>query len=363
MKRSRSILTMVAICMAGLTGCGVAQQSGISPAAMTTMSGAAPLDAALLTPTFGWVLTPDQLLISQDGGRTFSAVDVPIPAGTARAAYFATPETGVVTASSGQSLTVARTTDGGRAWRTTTVPGAAATPAGYSSLNMSFGDDAHGAVLARAATSQAFSLATIFITTDGGTSWSAHPAPEAGVVHVEPGGRIWLAGTTLNNSTDQGRHWTLSTLALAGPVTSATISPPIAATLPVTVLVDDRAEVQLLTTTDGGRSWGEPTRLPVHGKTGPGVRLAVTNTPSGPVVYDTIAGHAYRQTGADLRPSGLTDGIQTVTFISNNHAGWALASHGTCNTNKRSCSYRHNLLATTDGGTTWRTVAAWNRQI
>jgi len=359
----RIILMMVAVCMASLTGYGVAQLSSISPVAMTTMTGAAPLDAALVTPTFGWVLTPDQLFTSHDGGHTFSAVDVPIPAGTARAAHFATPETGIVTASSGQSLTMARTTDGGRTWRTTAVSGAAPARAGYSSLNISFGDDAYGAVLARAATSQAFSLATIFITTDGGTSWSAHPAPEAGVVRVEPGGRIWLAGATLNSSTDHGRHWSPSALALAGPVTAATVSPPTATTLPVTVLVGDRTEVQLLTTTGGGHSWGDPTRLPVHGRTGPGVRLAVTDTPSGPVVYDTVAGHAYRQTGTDLRPSGLTDGVQSVTFTSDNRTGWALAGHGTCGANKRNCSYHHNLLVTTDGGATWRTAATWNHQI
>lgn len=358
----RSIATIAAASLVGLAGCGVGQQTDISPAAMTIMTGSAPLDAARVTPTFGWVLTPDQLHITRDGGRTLSTADVPIPAGTSRAAYFATAETGLVAAWTGHTLQVARTEDGAQSWRTTTVRAETPTPAGYSSLNMSFGDASHGAILARTATSQAFSLATIFVTTNGGANWSAYAAPEAGAVRVEPGGRIWVAGITLNRSDDHGKTWTPSTLTLAGPVTAATITPPLAAILPVTVLVEDRTEVQLLTTNDGGLSWDRPTRIAVRGKTGPRVRLAVTDTASGLVVYDTVAGHAYGRTGAELRPSGLTDGVQTVTFTEN-RTGWALAGHGTCRVDKRDCAYHHDLLATNDGGTTWHTVAAWRRQI
>lgn len=354
-----------------LAGCGAvdgagddlgAGGSGAAPAARP-MTGAAPLDAALVTPAFGWVLTPERLLVSTDGGVTLSAVDVPVPAGPARAAHFTDAQTGVVAGVAGESLTVARTADGGRSWRTTTVRGAAPTPAGYSSLRMSFGDAARGAIMARAATSQAFSVATVFVTTDGGASWSARPAPEAGAVAVEPGGRIWLAGSSLHRSTDHGQTWSRSDLGLAGPVVTATVSPPLAATLPVTVVLGERTEVQLLTTRDDGSSWGAPARLPVAGRTGPGVRLAVAGTPAGPVVYDTVAGHAYRRDGTDLRPSGLPDGVSAVTFAADGRSGWALAGFGTCGAGKQDCSYHDDLLATTDGGATWRTVAGWTRAV
>jgi len=358
----RISLALVAIGAVALTGCGTAQQAGGGQPA-TAMTGPAPLAAALVTPAFGWVLTPEQLLISHDGGATLTPVDVPVPAGEVRAAHFTDARTGVVAAAAGDSITVATTRNGGRTWRTATMHGPAVTPTGYSSLSVSFGNEAQGAIVARAATSQAFSLGTIFATTDGGASWSAHPAPEAGVVRVQPDGRIWLAGATLSSSTDQGRSWTPSALALAGPVAAAAVSPPIDGTVPVTVLSGERTEVQLLTTVDGGQTWGQPARLPVRGRTGPGVRLAVAGTTAGHVVYDTVAGHAYRRDGLDTRPSGLPDGVQTVTFAPDGKLGWALAGYGTCGTGKRDCRYHHRLLTTTDGGATWTTTATWTRQV
>lgn len=361
----RGLLALAAACILALSGCGAAEQSDLAdPAAAPEMAGASPVDAALVTPIFGWVITPDQLLLSHDHGATLAPIEVPVPAGTVRAAQFIDPQTGVVAAAAGDSITVAATRNGGQSWRTATVPGATPSPTGYSSLNVSFGDQTHGAILARTATSQAFSLGTIFVTTDGGTNWSPHPVPEAGVVHVEPGGgRIWLAGTSLHSSTDQGQSWTRSELSLAGPVSGTTVSPPIGATLPVTVLTDDRTEIQFLTTTDGGRRWGQPARQAIHGQTGAGVRLAAASTPDGPIVYDTVAGHAYRPDGTDLRPSGLPDGVQTVTFAPDGRNGWALAGHGTCASDKQSCTYHHDLLTTADGGLTWLKAAAWSRQV
>jgi len=358
----RPLLALAAACMLALAGCGIAQQSDIADPAAPQLTGAAPVDAALVTPVFGWVITPDQLLLSHDGGVTLSPTEVPVPAGTVRAAHFLDARTGVVAAATGDSITVATTRNGGRSWQTSTVPSATPSPTGYSSLNVSFGDQTHGAILAKTATSQAFSLGTIFVTADGGASWSPHPAPEAGVVQVEPGGgRIWLAGANLHSSTDQGQDWTQSELSLAGPVSATTVSPPIGARLPVTVLVNEHTEVQLLTTTDDGRSWNQPTRLAVHGRTGTGVRLATASTPDGPIIYDTVAGHAYHPDGTDLQPSGLPDGIQTVTFARNSRNGWALASHGTCTNNKQNCTYQHDLLTTTDGGHTWLITATWNQ--
>jgi hypothetical protein len=98
----RSSVALIAACTLSLVGCGTAQQPTSDPVAatatMTGMAGPAPLDAAMVTPTFGWVLTPDELLISQDGGATLRPVNVPVPKGEARAAYFTDDRTGVVAA-------------------------------------------------------------------------------------------------------------------------------------------------------------------------------------------------------------------------------------------------------------------------
>jgi|GEM_PF-6675351 len=362
MKRTTSGV-LIAACALTLAGCAATPRpdTGSASAAAAAMTGAEPLDAALVTPDFGWVLTADRLLVSRDGGTTLTPVEVPVQAGVPRAAYFADARTGVVAAVTGETITVASTTDGGTTWRSTAVRAPAVSAAGYAALAVSFGDGSHGAILARAATSQAFSLGTILATGDGGASWSAHPAPEAGALLVEPGGRIWLAGAALHSSTDRGRSWARAELELAGSGEAVTVSPPVAGTVPVTVVTGGRTEVQLLTSTDGGRRWGRPARLPAVGRTGPGVRLAVAATPGGPVVFDTAAGHAYRRDGTDLRPAGLPDGVQAVTLTPDGRYGWALAGYGTCRTGKQDCTYHHDLLATTDAGATWRTTATWAR--
>jgi photosystem II stability/assembly factor-like uncharacterized protein len=359
MKRT-SIAAALAAAALGLAGCATAEPPGATAGA-GAMTGAAPLDAAIVTPAFGWVLTADQLLVSRDGGATLSPVDVPVPAGGPRAAFFADERTGVVAAATAETITVARTTNGGRSWQTAAVAAPSVSAAGYADLAVSFGDASHGAILARAATSQAFSLGTVLATTDGGASWAVHAAPEAGRLHVDPGGRIWLASAVLQSSTDLGQTWTRSELSLApaAPGAATAVGPPVAGTVPVTVTTGERTEVQLLTSTDGGHTWGQAVRLPARGRTGPGVRLAVAATASGPVVFDTASGHAYRRDGTDLRPAGLSEGVHTVTFSADGRYGWALAGHGSCAAGKQGCTYRDDLLTTTDGGTTWTTAASW----
>lgn len=357
MRRIRGAMTVAFVAL--LAGCAQAPQAG-QPGPAATLPGAPPLDAALVTPAFGWVLTPDQLFTTRDGGATFTSAQVPVATGGPRTAHFTSADTGLVAAAAGDVITVASTADGGGSWHATTVAAAAAGPGGYSWLRSSFGDKAHGAIIARSATSQAFSLATIITTTDGGTTWSAHQAPEAGTVLVEPGGRIWIAGAALNSSDDHGRSWTPASVQVAGPAAAVTFSPPLAATLPVTVLAGERTEVQLLSTADGGRSWSRPSRVAVHGRTGPGVRVAVAATSAGPMVFDTVGGHAYRDDGLDVRPSGLPDGVHTVTFATGGQRGWALAGHGTCGSGKRDCRYHDNLLVTADRGLTWTPLAAWS---
>jgi hypothetical protein len=273
--------------------------------------------------------------------------------------YFRDEDDGVVAGIDGLSVAVARTTDGGATWKTGTVKDPAVSPAGYSDITMSFGDDSDGAILARTATSQAFSVGTLFATTDGGASWSVHPAPEAGVLSVDSGGRTWVAGTALNTTSDRGRTWTTSAVQVGDATGTATLSTPVQGTLPVTVSDGDSTTVELLTSGDGGQTWASPQRLAVHARTGPGVRLPVARSGNGLLVFDTVAGHAYRA-GSDLRPSGLPDGVVHATFADSGDAGWALASYGTCASGKTGCVLHHDLVSTANGGTSWRGVAAWS---
>jgi hypothetical protein len=372
-------ITLIALGSAlGLTGCGTVQATSEARVRAQDTSGPAPIDAALVTPGFGWVLTADRLLVTRDGGVTFSDAKAPVPVTAARAAFFRDARTGYVTASTGNAVTTARTSDGGRTWQVGTARDASAPAAEYGRLRMAFGDAGHGVILAQTSSSAMSSNATLFATADGGASWSARSAPVAGEVAVEPGGRTWVAGGVagdeLHSSADQGRHWNTARLRVGGAVDSKAVATPVDGVVPVTVVTEsDRTEVALLTSSDEGRTWRETNRVAVQGRTGPGVRVPVTTAESSPLVLDTAGGHAYRvparraatasAAAPDLRPSGLPDGTHTVTFAPDERTGWALATYGRCANGKSDCTLYNPLMTTTDGGATWRQVRIWQQRL
>lgn len=360
-----------------LAGCGTVHATDQTS---TYATGSAPIDAALVTADFGWVLTPDRLLLTQDGGRTFSAASVPVPATEARAAYFRDARNGYVIASGGSALTIARTSDGGRSWQVGAARDVAAPQAEYGRLRVSFGDPGHGVILAQTSSSAMSSTATMFATEDGGASWSARNAPANGEVRVEQGGLTWLAGGVvgdrLYSSPDLGRHWAGATVDVGGQSVAKAVSPPVGGVLPVTVVTNadtGQTQVALLTSADGGRSWRGGDRVAVQGRTGSGVRVPVGFTGRGPLVLDTAGGHAYQAhragtaaagtAAADLRPAGLPEGSDAVTFATDGLSGWVLAVYGKCANGKSNCALYHALLASSDGGTSWHQLSVWQQKL
>jgi photosystem II stability/assembly factor-like uncharacterized protein len=177
-------------------------------------------------------------------------------------------------------------------------------------------------------------------------------------------------------SSDEGRHWARARLDLADTGQTETVAPPVGGTVPVTVVTkSDQTQVALLTTTDKGRTWRESNRVTVRGRTGPGVRVPVAVAGTGPLVVDTAGGHAYRVSthhagatttdaaAADIRPTGLPEGVDTVTFAADGRTGWALATYGRCQNGKSDCSLYRPLMATTDGGATWHQLRMWQQKL
>ncbi|MFD0689012.1 WD40/YVTN/BNR-like repeat-containing protein [Actinomadura fibrosa] len=362
-------LIPLAAALLGLSACGTVQAADES---RVQTGGAAPIDAALVTSGFGWVLTSDRLLLTTDGGARFSEARPPVPVTDARAAHFTDAMNGYVAASDGDGITTARTADGGRTWTTATLRDPSA-PAEYGRLRTAFRDAAHGAVLAQTSATAMSSAATLFTTDDGGATWSARRAPVSGEVALEPSGRIWVAGGVagdrLSFTTDQGRHWTDAKTQLNGSIDTKAIAPPVDGVLPVTVVDgSDRTQVALLTSTDQGRSWRESRdRIDVHGRTGPGVRIPVAPSTGGLLVVDTAGSHAYRvpsrEPASDVRPTGLPEGADAVTFAPGGRTGWTLATYGRCTKGKTGCTLYHPLLTTTDGGATWRQLRMWQQRL
>jgi hypothetical protein len=180
------------------------------------------LGAALVTTRWGWLLTPRSLLLTSDGGHSFRAVRPPGFDGATRAAFFLDPRRGWVASYQAGTITVARTTDGGRTWRSTRLR-----PDGpVGSLRLSFGPGQTGRLLVQRVSSSNFSLATLYVSTDGGAAWQRRSAPAA------------LPDTRQVSYATRAAGWTLATVhrcaGKRGPCTTAW---------------------SLLGTADGGRSW------------------------------------------------------------------------------------------------------------
>jgi hypothetical protein len=299
------------------SACVGSADAGVQPGRAVS----APLiDAALVTPQFGWVLTTDQVLLTKDGGGTFTAAPVTLPAGLARTAYFRDADQGWVAATDGATITVARTADGGATWKNSTVE--SVEPIG--GLSVGFGDATDGALVAKVQTSPAFSKAHLFGTADGGTTWTEKSAPVAGQVTVEPGGRLWLAGGVLGNelytSSDHGTKWTKPSLALAAAGTIDGVTAPLGGVVSAKVSDGTTTRVARLTSPDGGATWRESSTAKAD-KAGPAGTF-----------HQTYAGDA---------------------------AGWAVTSTGQCASGKQDCSITYSVQATIDGGATWKRLVTY----
>jgi len=342
---------------------------GVEPGAQPDQLTSAPIDAALVTAQFGWVLTADQILLTVDSGKTFRPADLDLPAGSSRAAFFSDARRGWVASTDGTSITVARTSDGGGSWKVSNI--AAAEPVG--ALSVGFGTATNGALLAAVQTSAAFSRAELYATSDGGASWKPSAAPVAGQIEVEPDGRVWLAGGALGNelyaSRDQGRSWSSPQLRLAGSAQVGAVSPPQGGILPVTVTAAGRSRVALLTSADKGTSWRESASVPLKNEAGGAAPVAARD--SGVVVADPAgnslnaattgaAGGSLTTSGA--RAAGLPAGVSHLTFAGPD-TGWALASAGSCANGKQDCSISYSVVSTDDGGSLWRQVLRWQEKI
>ncbi len=377
-RRFVSTVLVSAAAVAVLAACGTVQ-AGQNPAGAAPKGpariGQAPVDAALVTPTFGWVLTADELLLTRDGGAAFTPTAVPVPASWSRAAHFRDPNNGVVVVGGYGAISIATTSDGGQTWRTKRVAdNTLPSPVDFGRVQVTFGDRLHGMVMAQWVTGSSFSEATMFVTANGGKTWTARRAPAAGEIVVEAGGRSWLAGGVLRDrlyrSDDQGRRWTKTTLRLAGPAGSMAVSPPRGGVVSVTVLHGGKTQVALLSSRDKGRSWQETGRTTVRGVIGRGVRVPVATTSTGAVVIDTAGGHTYRAgtspagigAAADVAAAGLPEGVYQAGFA-DSRSGWALSTRGLCADGKQDCALIHTLLGSSDGGASWQTLSWWREAL
>jgi hypothetical protein len=361
--------TALGIGLALLLGAAACAQPGAGAGAGSAATGvrldAEPLGAALVTPSFGWVLTDHSLLLTGDGGKSFAAAKLSLPDGPARAAYFADARHGWVAAAAGTGITVARTADGGGTWTNTTLTGTDE----VGSLSVGFGDDNRGAILAGRQTSSNFSMGTLWSTVDAGRTWKPSRAPVNGTVTVDGTGAVWLAGGVFGNqlfgSANAGRSWTAQKLQV-GSGTVESVSAPAAGVVTATVTNGPAARISMLRAgTDG--TWTE------HGSVAlaadPGVAPPLARYASTVMMIDPSGKHLYRGAGtaagavtpmSTVDATGLPVGASQASFVDTN-SGWVLSSFGTCAGHKTDCTYTTQVTSTTDSGRSWQPIATYQR--
>ena len=270
-----------------------------------------------------WAVSGSSLLISLDGGETWTASTAPA---TQESVAFIPSTTFIdplhawtVRSGPGSSFVVYRTADGGRTWQSATIPG---NPWG-NRLRLMFADAEHGFLVMT--TSGAVHKMTVYRTSDGGATWTAGLATApASDVSISDATTLWAAsygGGALCNacgepllrvSRDSGRTWSTADIAgYAGKLTTDTFG---AAGAPVfldpstgyivvhgnpTDMADGSSSV--FRTTDGGRTWSLIARAPYWL---PGVIIVDAThwfgqQGDGTLVATSDAGKTWRQLGGE----------------------------------------------------------------
>lgn len=327
-------------------------------------------DAQLITPTSGWALTIDRLVRTDDGGATWRAITPAAVSAQAIAdVHFLDALHGWIVATGPPTvdfqavqLLAYRTIDGGVTWLASPI---GATKYGApGNVQIAFTDVSQGFVNLSLEGSPVIGPSQMFVTRNGGLTWTETASPARGSVSGA-GGRTWLAGgsaisSRLFTSTDGGRNWTELALPPAPSHSRAEVvyGPPVAldelrAVLVVSFARDVDPGIGVYVTDDAGATWTLVADIPTPTLVSLNVPVAidvidasawVAILPRGDAVYRLRLGAQAQK----ILPQGLGVGVFEIWFPEE-ATGWALCFDD--------ASGRARIFKTEDGGRTWRELA------
>lgn len=329
--------------------------------------------------TDGWGVTNDTVLRTTNGGATWKTVLTTkrSSVGAAPAAWFSGTGDSWIAVSHGGSVTVYRTTDGGRSWSQTsvTIPNPARFPNNIETpAFITFVDQNHGWLWVSAGTFMGGEAGTLLATSDSGADWTpvsvASPQkPFAGVPFLgakegfvfTTASDGWLTtDTTIKASAaayhtiDGGKTWSPVHLPTAARAWSlSVVNPPVASggqlLMPVTWQAVHQAQVPepfrlvFYMSQDQGKSWTpatNPVYMPVFQFRSPRDGFGVFE-----VTTDGGSQWTAMGSGSALTSARLIDFVSTTTgWVSGPPAG------------QPNGAWR--VFETTDGGHFWKDVNA-----
>jgi len=352
----------------------------------------------------GWAAiaspTGNELRMTTDGGATWSE---PRPLPAAGEIQFIDESRGWLVDStvsipigSSKSLDVFTTNDGGRSWTQSAVDmgsvpdDVAGSSGGWNTfVGIHFRDATDGAVywtVAYAQGADAYDMTkwktvcTQASTADGGSTWSAPEgeAPCGSQVRFntssEGYAQSWDGGPTVYVTSDGGQTWMSGTLPAGNSGTPGNHAPSSTVLVLETrsdgllhALVNSAGSINLDVSSDSGKSWKETKTgvgLPATtdyrvGRLGEGswIALPTYNGPASTVMsgaWSTVDGGL---TWLPLAATGLEPAVN-VAFVSSTD-GWVVGQSSVCETTSdgsQGCTISSDILATSDGGQTWRTI-------
>ncbi len=346
-----------------------------SPAGQTATPAANVTAAGQVDPSHGWAVAGQRLVLTDDGGLSW--YDRTPPAAIATdlnilAVEFLVPDHGwIAIAEPFKSATdpgfgridVWRTIDAGHTWLKSELPKALIHNQGdtLGEVALDFLDATHGLAFITGGSATSAHDSDLFWTSDGGRTWAADRPTGPGSSGIE--GTVVFANATdglivgspvgsgVYVTHDAGKTWQAGTLGAPAGMAGdqrffgrpVFISPSLAL-VPVRFQADTGNVTRIYRSTDGGSSWSFLAHLPGTGA--PLVSILDKQrwiAPSGSDVVATgIAGSTW--TTVASRPAQTN--LQTAQFLDLT-TGWAVYDNAVGN---------GVLIATSDGGATWRTL-------
>ena len=223
-----------------------------------------------------WVLDGDGLFLTGNGGASWARIAPPgggDPLANDEAIDFLNLQHGWVVVSRLNSLQVDGTSDGGKEWRSATLP-ASLFPNGWQGADVSFVNQSDGWVIVQPYTQPGHGTGSVVLsTTDGGVRWTvaATTAPVTSVAFSSrtSGWGLGLGGTSLYRTADGGATWQAVTLpwptGAAAGTWSSLMLPQVTGPDAVLLAVPATGDAITERTSDGGRSW-TARRTPFRGE-------------------------------------------------------------------------------------------------